>query len=151
MTSVFLRTGHNYDTDLASFESGLSCLDPSLAQQNFRDECDINTIMSRFGQGATLPENYRPPEYGDFSTLHDYHSAMNAVSQAGESFDMLPANLRSRFGNNPETFLSFIFDPLNRPEAVLLGLVPPLPSAPLSAGPPASSSLSPAPLLPSTI
>ena len=34
----FLRTPFNYDRDLASEESGLKCEDPSLTQQQFKDE-----------------------------------------------------------------------------------------------------------------
>ena len=122
--SVFIRTEHNYDMDLASSLDGLSCLDPSLAQQNSRDECDINVIMERFGRGAELPQNFRPPQYADFVGVSDYHSALNAVAAAAESFDAMPATLRSRFANDPSQLMAFLDDPENRQEAVKLGLLP---------------------------
>ena len=40
----FLRTPYNYDTVAASNESGLGCEDPTLTQQQFAEESDINTI-----------------------------------------------------------------------------------------------------------
>lgn len=119
---VFLRAPHNYDTDSVSHESGLTCGEPTLAQQQFADECDINTIMKRFGQTGELPQ-VRAPQYGDFTAVTDYHSAMNAVRQAQESFAALPAEVRARFGNEPARLLEFCADASNRDEAVKLGLV----------------------------
>ena len=46
--TVFLRTPYNYDKDAATNESGLHCEDASLAQQHFKDECDINNILRQF-------------------------------------------------------------------------------------------------------
>jgi phage internal scaffolding protein len=123
----FLRTPYNYDTDAVSLETSLHCSDPSLAQQNSKDECDINVIMERFGRGMALPENFRPPQYGDFEGIADYQGAMNAVVQARESFDQMPAQLRARFHNDPTELIDFLADGENRPEAVKLGLVPPPP------------------------
>jgi phage internal scaffolding protein len=131
---TFLRTPYNYDMALASDETGLKCEDPSLAQQNAKDECDINVIMDRFGRGMDLPENFRPPQYDDFTQIGDYHAAMNAVAQANEAFDAMPAKLRARFNNDPVQLMSFLDDDSNRSEAQKLGLlVPPPPPAPENA------------------
>ena len=54
MNEPFLRSLYNYDRDAASSESGLACDDPTLAQQQFRDEADINTILERFGRTGLL-------------------------------------------------------------------------------------------------
>ena len=45
----FLRTPYNYDVDKVSDETGLSCPEVTLAQQNFKDETDINYIVRQFG------------------------------------------------------------------------------------------------------
>ena len=133
-TLPLLRTPYNYDRDQVSLDTGLSCPEPTLAQQNARDECDINVIMERFGRGMALPDNFSPPQYGDFVGINDYHSAMNQVAAARESFDSMPANLRARFNNDPGQLMAFLDDSENRQEAVKLGLVPPppetLPAAP---------------------
>lgn len=133
-TSIpFIRTPFNYDTDSVSLSTGLSCPDPTLAQQSFKDECDINTIMRRFGQGAELPENFRSPQYGDFDQVADYQTALNAVRQADEAFMAMPADLRARFHNQPQELLDFLADGTNKAEAIKLGLIPrpePAPEAP---------------------
>ena len=118
----FVRNPYNYDTAEASDESGLRCEDPSLAVQDQRDEVDINTIVRRFGLTGQLPEDVRVPTYGDFTGVSDYHSAMNAVRMAGESFMAMPAEVRSRFGNDPGNFVAFCSDPANLDEMRKLGL-----------------------------
>ena len=123
--SVFLRTGNNYDRDAASVESGVLNDSPSLTKQSFAEECDINTIVERFGLTGELPTDVRMPQYADFDEVFDYHSAMNAVAQARESFDAMPADVRARFHNDPGEFVEFCGDEKNREEAVKLGLVLP--------------------------
>lgn len=120
---VFVRSAYNYDVDAASDEAGLACSDVSRAQQHFRDECDINTIVRRFGLSGELPTNVRMPQYGDFTGITDFHSAMNAVAMANESFDAMPAEVRARFQNDPGKFVEFCMDPGNLEEAKKLGLV----------------------------
>lgn len=123
MTKVFLRTPYNYDTMEASDASALSCPEPTLAQQHARDECDINTIVRRFGLTGELPNNVRVPRYGDFTAVSDYQTAMNMVMEANAAFMELPAEVRSRFNNDPGALVDFISDDSNRAEAEKLGLV----------------------------
>ena len=123
MLSVFIHSPNNYDTDSVSLETGLTCVEPSLTKQAFAEEADINVIVQRFGITGVLPENPLPPNYGDFTGVSDYHSAMNAVAQAHEAFDALPATLRAKFENDPGQLLAFLDDASNHDEAVSLGLV----------------------------
>jgi len=120
---VFLRTPYNYDTDAASNESGLACEEPSLAQQHFKDECDINTILERFNITGLLPESPLSPRYGDFSGIGDYHTVMNRVMAAKDEFMTLPDQIRARFNNDPTQLIEFLQNETNRPEAEELGLV----------------------------
>lgn len=122
-SAVFLRTPYNYDTMQVSNETGLLCEDESLAQQHARDECDINTIVRRFGLTGELPNGVRAPQYGDFTSATDYHTAMNAVISANASFMQLPADVRARFNNDPGAFVDFCSDDKNRDEAKALGLI----------------------------
>ena len=124
-SAVFLRTPYNYDVMEASNASALSCEDPSLAQQHARDECDINTIVKRFGLTGELPSNVRTPTYGDFSDAMDYHASLNAVRAADAAFMQLPADIRTRFNNDAGAFVDFVSDDSNRAEAEKLGLVLP--------------------------
>lgn len=120
----FVRNPFNYDIDEASHSSGLTCPEQSLAQQDMKDECDINTIVRRFGLTGELPSNPIPPRYGDFTSVTDYHTAMNAVRDAMEGFMALPAELRARFANDPANLIAFLDDDGNREEATRLGLIP---------------------------
>ena len=126
----FVRSAYNYDRDMVSEETGLACLDVSRAQQNFAEECDINTIVKRFGLTGELPSNVKVPQYGDFDQVVDYHSAMNLVAQANEAFDQMPASVRSRFANDPGAFVDFCSDPANAAEMGRLGLLTPGVGAP---------------------
>jgi phage internal scaffolding protein len=121
--AIFLRTMYNYDTDAASNESGLACEEPTLAQQHYKEECDINTILQKFSITGILPEAPLSPRYGDFSGVGDYHTALNRVIAAQEEFEALPAQIRARFDNDPAKLIEFLDDEANRPEAEQLGLV----------------------------
>jgi len=119
----FLRTPYNYDTDAASNESGLHCEDASLAQQHFKDECDINNILRQFNITGMLPQQAVSPRYGDFTGVSDYHTALNQVIAAEDEFMSLPATLRARFENDPANLINFLDNPENKDEAIKLGLV----------------------------
>jgi phage internal scaffolding protein len=119
----FLRTPYNYDVDKVSDETGLVCPEPTLAQQNFKDETDINYIVRQFGITGELPGKPLNPQYGDFTGVLDYHSAVNAVLAAQDDFMELPAQMRSRFNNDPAQLIDFLGKEENREEAIKLGLV----------------------------
>jgi len=121
----FVRSPYNYDTDEASDESGINTGTEGGAKQSFREECDINTIVERFGLGYELPENIRVPQYGDFSDITDFHTAMNATAKAREAFDQLPAEIRAKFNNDPGSYVDFCLDPENREELKKMGLISP--------------------------
>ncbi|QXP07863.1 MAG: internal scaffolding protein [Arizlama microvirus] len=121
--TVFLRTAYNYDTNAASNASGLVCEEPTRAQQHHKDECDINVILERFGKTGQMPVNAISGTYGDFSGVHDYHTALNTLIAAEHEFDSLPANIRKRFGNEPAKLIEFLNDSNNKEQAIELGLV----------------------------
>jgi phage internal scaffolding protein len=120
---TFLRTPYNYDRDAASNESGLHCEDATLTQQHFKDECDINNILRQFNVTGLLPEAPLSPRYGDFTGISDYHSALNQVIAAEDEFMALPAQIRSRFDNDPAKLIDFLDNAENKDEAIKLGLV----------------------------
>ncbi|WNK14141.1 MAG: internal scaffolding protein [Microvirus sp.] len=122
MDTVFVRSAFNYDRDAASNETAISDIGKSLTKQSFAEECDINTIVRRFHLTGELPSNVLVPQYADFTEIFDYHSALNVIAQANEAFDLMPADVRSRFQNDPAAFLDFCNDPNNAVEAVKLGI-----------------------------
>ncbi|WNK12800.1 MAG: internal scaffolding protein [Microvirus sp.] len=121
----FLRTQFNYDRDEASFESALACQDPSRTVQDAAEDADINTIVRRFGLTGELPDGVAAPNYGDFTEVVDFHTAMIAVRKAEGTFMRMPAHVRARFENDPQLFLEFCSDERNRDEARKLGLLVP--------------------------
>ena len=123
---LLIRTENNYDRDEASYISGLKCEDASLAQQQFKEESDINTIVARFGINGIMPADFGMPQSVDFTnTVNDYHSALNMVRQADEDFNSLPATIRERFRNDPQQLMDFVENPANLVEARALKLARP--------------------------
>lgn len=121
----FIRSPYNYDMNAAGDASGLNCKDKSLAQQQFKEESDINTIVERFRLSGELPTNLHMPQNMDFETIFDFQSAMNMIRDAQESFAKLPAKVRYRFHNNPAELVDFVSDAENLQEAIKLGLANP--------------------------
>jgi phage internal scaffolding protein len=117
-----------YDNhEVMSSSTGLDCQDPSLTQQQFKEESDINTIVDRFMKTGHLPDPVSMPQYVDYEGIFDFQSAMNVVRQADENFMRMDAKVRARFHNSPQEFLEFFADPSNAEEAVRLGLAVPTP------------------------
>lgn len=86
----FVRSPYNYDTKAASDETGTVCTEPSLAVQDALEDSDINVIVARFGLTGQMPENPKLPQYGDFTGITDFRTAVEAVTQAQEEFYQLP-------------------------------------------------------------
>lgn len=120
------RTPYNLDEIVLPVSAVSVVFDPDeerLTQQQFKEECDINTIVKRFGLTGELPEPWAAPSYGDFTAAVDFHTAQNLVIAARDEFDRLPADLRKRFGHDPQQLLAFLDDGRNREEAIELGLI----------------------------
>lgn len=138
----FVRSAYNYDLAEASDASALTCPEPTRAQQQFIDECDINTIVRRFGITGQLPTDVRMPLQGDFTEVVDYQTAHNMLIAADAAFMQMPAEVRKRFNHDAAAFVDFCSDPANRDEAIKLGLID-IPTPP-PAAPPAAPAPAPA-------
>lgn len=106
----------------------LKCFDkPSLTKQYFKDECDINKLVKKFCDVGSLHaqtlQGHASGQYGDFSEIPDYRSALDQVRRAGESFNALPAVVRARFQNDIAGFLDFCHDERNAEELRAMGLL----------------------------
>lgn len=97
---------------------------PSMTEQHFKDECDINNIVAQYQQTGVMPSGDRQPLFGDFSEFpHDLQASQAFFDEAAERFMQLSSDIRKRFGNDPVQLLSFLHDEKNREEAISLGLV----------------------------
>lgn len=98
--------------------------DLSQTVQAEKDNCDINVIIARFQKTGILPDikGRVASVFGDISNVPDFHEAQTIVAKAGQLFMELPADVRSRFSNDPGQFLSFVGDPKNADALVEMGL-----------------------------
>nr|DAI03086.1 MAG TPA: Scaffold protein [Microviridae sp.] len=124
MDKVFIRQPYNYDVKAASDAVAFESTEPTLTQQQFAEESDINYLVDRFLRTGEIPPVDARAMYGDFvDAPQSYQEALDAVFAAQEGFDALPAKTRQRFNNDPLELLSFLADPKNLDEAVELGLM----------------------------
>lgn len=126
----FLRTRYNYDADVVSRETGLRCEDETMAQQQFKDECDINTIVRQFGITGQLPTNLRMPLNEAFVDVMDYQSALNQIMESEAAFMQMPAEIRETFQNDPQRFVDYVSDEKNVEQCRKWGLAMPAEVAP---------------------
>lgn len=106
----------------------LFCKDEGLVKQSFKNSCDINMLMKRFKK--VMPQGFLSQynnvvggQYGDFSNVPDYRTALDIVSHAEDAFMTLPAQVRKEFANDPALFLDAINDPKQKSRLQELGLV----------------------------
>lgn len=96
---------------------------PSMTQQYFREEADINKIIANNPDISQVQYvNKAKAFFADVSDYGDYYSALDKVEKAEEAFMNLPATLRNRFDNDPGLFLDFVSDPKNLDEMIELGI-----------------------------
>lgn len=119
------RNGGAFDRDAVSLSAGLEGGVDDMTQQQFGEECDINTIVRRFKLTGEMPVGVRPPVFGDFTEVMDFQTAMTAVREAQEAFNALPAEVRYEFHNDPQRFVEFSSDVKNLPRLRELGLAVP--------------------------
>lgn len=85
------------------------------ANQDDAQSTDINRIVAQYAKNGTLPiVNRGTPLYGDFTTPTDIHSVREAVNQAEDRFDQLPASVRTAANNDWVTFLEMFNDETGR-------------------------------------
>lgn len=78
---------------------------PSLTQQHYKDECDINSIIDKYGIVAVQEsiiarreklENEVFYDYSDF----DYDKEQQRIAELKSDFYALPSSVRAEFDNN---------------------------------------------------
>lgn len=118
----FLRTRYNYDTNEVSDATALKCEDVTRTQQQFKDECDINVILERFGVTGVLPQSVKTPLQEDFLEATTFQEALHVMMQAEDAFMQMRSDVRKKFDNDPALFVDWVSDPKNLDEARKLGL-----------------------------
>lgn len=119
-------------------DAGIEFSEPSMTQQHFADECDVNQIIQRAVQTGDMSV-FTPSQradYYDASIATDYAQAMQMMNDVNDDFSSLPAQVRAHFGNDVSQYLAFMSNP-DLDTAVELGLLErpetvesPIPAAP---------------------
>lgn len=112
---------HIYSRFNVPLDDGVVNDEPSLTQQHFASECDINHILQSYMQTGVVTQH--EVFFGDFSEHFDFQKAHDMVAAAYAEFEALPAIVRDRFANDPSMLLDFLSHPENRSEAERLGLI----------------------------
>nr|QJB20242.1 MAG: internal scaffolding protein [Microvirus sp.] len=103
----------------------------SQVQQHLAADTDINNIMAKYRKTGVLQHvTNMAHEFGDFSDVPDYKSAMEQIMAADAMFMELPAAVRDRFGNDPAKFIEYATDKSNLDDLRKMGLAPAAPEAP---------------------
>lgn len=99
-------------------------LDPTMTDQSFADQCDVNNIVRTYEKTGVLPHTTRlVGHYMDTLEVGSYEESLQKVLDANDSFMRLPAKIRDRFANDPAKLIEFMADENNYDEGVKLGLV----------------------------
>lgn len=84
---------------------------------------DINVILKNYERSGYLPPPLKAAVFTDVSDIGDFREAVAVIEAARDGFMQLPAEVRSRFDNDPAAFLDYISQPQQYDELVKLGLV----------------------------
>lgn len=97
--------------------------EPSMTQQHFKEDVEINSIISRWKKTGQPPQTYGTSGvYADLSELPSFEQAMNTIVTGKNAFDALPSNIRERFSHDPQKLMEFLNDPENDSEAIKMQL-----------------------------
>lgn len=100
--------------------------EPTLTDQSFIDEADVNLIMARALKTGTIPSYAdRQPFYGDFTDMPSYMEMRNILIDADNAFMSLPSAIRARFENDPAKFIDFANDEKNKDQLREWGMLSP--------------------------
>lgn len=87
--------------------------DDGRTKQSFKDETDINKILSRAQKTGTISHLAKHQAvYGDFAEF-DFLQAQLNLTRGREIFDELPSELRREFNQSPAEFFEFVNKPEN--------------------------------------
>lgn len=81
------------DIDNPELDASHSEENRDMTDQSFKDESDINYMLSRFG--ITQPRG--APQYGTWDDSIDLQMAIESVREARAGYDTLPKELREKF------------------------------------------------------
>ena len=109
----------------------LSSALPSLAQQQFAKEADVNVLIERYKKTGSFynpltPSSFpRMPQYADISEIPDMMGQMELLDGVQRLFASLPARVREQFGHSVAEFVAWAQNPANFEAGVKMGIFDP--------------------------
>lgn len=98
----------------------------SLTQQQFKDECDIHRILTRYAEYGTCDHLMRvAPKYVDCTHISSktFQDHLDFMMDFDDYFDSLPQEVRDKFDDDPEAMMEYLADEKNFEAACELGII----------------------------
>ncbi|QXP08653.1 MAG: internal scaffolding protein [Arizlama microvirus] len=97
--------------------------EPTLTEQAHKDVCNVNKIIKKYDKTGLISHVSKVnAQYGDVSGM-EFRQAVEMIMKVNTEFAAMPSEVRSRFKNDPANLLNFMSNPLNRDEAIKIGLI----------------------------
>lgn len=87
-------------------ESG--SFEPSIVDQSELRELDIEVILERYVSRGIVPPRYRVGQFGDVSEAMSFAEMNERVAMGKEFFESMPAQVRTKFDNDPVKFMELV-------------------------------------------
>lgn len=102
-TGIF-KTPNNHDRDQESANYALTCEEPTLTDQSFREDVDINTIVQRAlrGEQMLVPP---PEQFGDMTAVPTWLEIADIWANNSAHFYNLAPAIREEFLNQPARWM----------------------------------------------
>lgn len=84
--------------------------------QYFRQEADINNIVHLWSNGNIPMPTRVPPRYVDCTQIEDFQHALDVLCDAEEILDSMSPAQRSKFQDDPVSFIEYFSDPEHQKE-----------------------------------
>lgn len=98
---------------------------PSMTKQSFKDDCDFNKLLKKFGVKTGLPSSLPPGGvYMDTTAIPSSQQAHQQLLDAVAMFNQLPSKIRAKYGS-PAALLAALSDPLEASTLQTLGVTQP--------------------------
>lgn len=112
-------------------DDGITFKKPSLTQQCFKEQCDINNILESYSQQARAMRaniaDLLPPidsqDFADISNMEDFLTAQNKIAKVTQIFEQMPSNVRPEFGDDPANFIAALGDSQKYSQLADLGVL----------------------------
>lgn len=111
-STPLFKTPYNHDRMAESNRTGLSTKDPSLTDQSFKEDADINVIMERVMKTKEIPLAL-PEHFGDATQIPTLFDARMRIAESNATFYKLPAKIREEFLNDPGRWEAQVVKDLN--------------------------------------